>query len=105
MQPDQSLEGLRARVEAATGPDRVLDGDLQFAFMGCIFNPPPSYTASTDAALALVERMKPGHGCLLLSKALDNLWQAFVFEPSGDRIARALIAALLTALEQEPAAS
>lgn len=73
------LAGLLERVKAATGPTRELDGDL-FLDLGVYpiesqsrWESPPSapirewasrqalpYTASIDAALALVEKMLPG---------------------------------------------
>jgi hypothetical protein len=74
MTPD--LEGLLARVEKATGPDRELDGFIYGAlgfqiiqrWGGYEWRPEgrgvwramPSPTTSLDAALALVERKLPG---------------------------------------------
>ncbi|WP_375597611.1 hypothetical protein [Devosia sp. Naph2] len=73
----QSLEGLIERVKAATGPDRELDIAIGTTLGGWTYQPhvshnfkwndgkfdrpngPPSYTASIDAALALVERCLP----------------------------------------------
>lgn len=71
------LTALRDRVIAATGPDRELDAALytivyfpeysaddagaQAAIrVNLEYRPPPCYTASVDAALALCERMLPG---------------------------------------------
>lgn len=66
------LAELRERVRAATGPDRELDFALKrlwsdiaarLTFKEAIEAPGftlPPYTASVDAALALVERMLPG---------------------------------------------
>lgn len=75
-----TLSDLIARVEAATGPDRETDGmiwcaanDYQFLEWdgdGCRYRAVsdgwfdshhiPSYTASLDAAIGLVERVLPG---------------------------------------------
>jgi hypothetical protein len=79
------LNELLERVKAATGPDREIDGDLAEAFDDAPSHLPrvtdvgrswlwaefvepdswetweaPEYTASIDAALALVERVVPG---------------------------------------------
>lgn len=82
----ETLEALLARVEAATGPDQELDGDLAVALEGWTLRKfegdkrpywrdakhsnqenyfarkdgPPRYTASIDAAVALVEKKLPG---------------------------------------------
>lgn len=62
-----NLAGLLARVKTATGPDRKLDYAIFTAFapmdVGSYWHPTEGnqYTASIDAALALVERMLPGH--------------------------------------------
>lgn len=64
-----TLQSLKGRIEAATGPDLELDlaiyGALIFKDMDQLApgetNPMPKpYTASIDAALALVERLLPG---------------------------------------------
>lgn len=84
------LSGLRERIKAATGPDRKIDCEIEAAIIHrerfvvvpppfydperyfCnpdpsvdwigydLLNTAPRYTASIDAALALVERMLPG---------------------------------------------
>lgn len=69
------LNELLERVKAATGPDRFLDEDIASELENgwkwnesarCFVTPEgfmdtaPKYTASTDAALALVERVLPG---------------------------------------------
>jgi hypothetical protein len=61
------LDALRARVGAATGPDRELDRDLAIYFgiwePTKDFNkwkPAPALTASIDDALTLTERVLPG---------------------------------------------
>lgn len=52
------IEELIGRLERATGPDREIDDALRIAFG---YPPKPwDYTASIDAALALVERVLPG---------------------------------------------
>ncbi len=74
------LRGLIERVEKATGLDRELDGAIHNALFGTAYvrctgsvtgfmtsatnngNPTvPIYTNSVDAALALVEKMRPGY--------------------------------------------
>ena len=70
---DADIASLLERVTAARGPDRVLDLDLARALVPDVVvlrrndddtaNEPHTYweyTASIDAALALVERMLPG---------------------------------------------
>ena len=73
-----SMRDLIAKIEAATGPDRVLDGDIWIAINGwqerdgcripdgvwhrqdpndrIAFEAPPAFTASIDAALTLVPK-------------------------------------------------
>lgn len=91
----EKLLNLAERCEKATGPDRELDADLDVALFGGVTvwkqanytmesypasrreskhhvggfvnNHVPLYTASLDAAIALVERMKPGWGFYLRS--------------------------------------
>lgn len=66
------LEGLLARVEGAAGPDRELDKALWYklifdpaldrqddSYLKLVGSPLPWFTASLDAALALVERRLP----------------------------------------------
>lgn len=53
-----TLLALKERVEKATGPDRIIDWELTFDGKGV----PDNYTASIDAALALVERVLPTWG-------------------------------------------
>lgn len=77
-----TIADLRLRVASATGPDRELDAAIAAAFgaearivgklgyrmrsapwlewSGRNWHDLPSYTASVDAALALVERLRPG---------------------------------------------
>ena len=61
------LRGLIERVEKATGPDRELDAQIYIWVHGLRANAPvlwtqvAPYTNSLDAALALVEKMRPGY--------------------------------------------
>lgn len=65
------MKELLERVEKAEGPDRDLDYDISIAFQSYGADPThghylrrkwfgPNLTASIDAALALVEKVKPG---------------------------------------------
>lgn len=55
------LAELLVRVKAATGPDREIDRAIERLEHGPDVIPfTPAYTASIDAALALVERVLPG---------------------------------------------
>lgn len=57
------LSELVDRVEAATGPDRFLDARIRATLEmpeQPVLTDCPAYTASIDAALALVERKLPG---------------------------------------------
>lgn len=55
-----ALASLLARVEAATGPDWKLDRGLEALAGDDWYVSNDQFTASLDAALALVERCKPG---------------------------------------------
>lgn len=119
----ETLEALRERVRAATGPDRDIERDLAVALGLAVrrsgiasvewampnglgsdtYSEPPAYTASIDAALALVERVLPGMWRLLLHRALSRidkefegvgepLWNLQVLPPA---ILNALLAALI----------
>lgn len=98
------LRGLIERVEKATGPDREIDGDLHEMAYGewlrkhgyvsqgetGYFSPTPPvqgaghvrapehYTDSVDAALALVEKMRPGWRLSLGGSG--DAWQALIHE-------------------------
>lgn len=134
------LDRLLADVEGARGPDRLLDARvgsllLPHGARHCLPNEmcpgqvlqhfprgrmnvwtTPSYTASLDAALALVERVLPGWRRCLEEVEPGARWWAGVKPPDdttsgyrGDRFAYAptpalaLCAALLRALQtQEP---
>ena len=93
MMPKSSeIEGLLSRLEAATGPDRELDHRLQgilvndgnfghyagieeWVTAGMEFGwNTPAYTASIDAAIALVERVEPRSWHVHLGTAINSLW-------------------------------
>lgn len=131
----QSLEGLVERVKAATGPDRELDISIGTTIGGWTYQPhvphnfkwhdgefdrpggPPSYTASIDAALALVERLLPDWVVADLSqnsRVAGDPWGCtlaiyYGSYPSKNRMAKsgydfqrpslAILAALFTALK------
>lgn len=119
------LADLLARVEAATGPDREIDGLLYCMEDEVIQrcwphwgreqreNLTPRYTASLDAALALVERVLPGSTVDIGSD--DNETGRFYYGvvwPEGrsagsetnsrHSMALALVASLLRALSTDP---
>lgn len=63
------MTSLIERLEKATGPDRDLDCDIDSEWLQdrsdgleAEFSPFPAYTASLDAAIALVEHVLPGWG-------------------------------------------
>jgi hypothetical protein len=121
---------LLARVEAAMGPDRELDRDLaEWAYPDLLTRERRSvggeafswmhprygltrcepYTASLDAALALVERCLPGRSWDLSFTLGDQpyymanlLWPAREFRAVARTPALALLAALLRALSIHP---
>lgn len=105
------LEELLERVEKATGPDRLLDARLRDKFYQPYGHKNPTepiraYTASVDAALALVERVLPKSDVSLF-KRIDG-WNSFVknllthevFAPETKRPngALAILSALFRAL-------
>lgn len=106
-----SLDELLRHIEAATGPDRSLDGEIAHAFGETVHGVgmPLRYTASLDCALALVERCLPEANALGVEKELGG-WNAYValnFVPRGHWLheasakptpALALLSALLRAL-------
>lgn len=109
---EQSLEGLIERVTAAQGPDRELDRSIGRAFGVTETTFPqyepgdvmPSYTASIDAALALVERYLPGWSWSIGHDANGELhatiWHGVTeHDEYGATPALAILAALLTALK------
>lgn len=102
-----TIAELLERVEGATGPDRELDAAIECALAstwGSAINPRP-YTASLDAALALVERVRPGwtwEGGRDPAKASWAYLYAKIdgptFSASAPTPALALLAALLRSL-------
>jgi hypothetical protein len=126
------LAELLARVEAATGPDRKLDCALYCAtaespfenyYPDCVLavlggfrarleiEDVPKLTASLDAALALVERVRPEASVLMgLRQSAETRPWARVngvtrsgADPVAETIPLALLAALLRALLASPA--
>lgn len=113
------LNELFERVKKATGPDRKLDIAIARqthhpSMDGC--NPDhdnfimagskmdrriPAFTASIDAALALVERVLPGwpqQWAEMLREAMDDLWAETSPQMPIIRLPLAILAALLSAL-------
>jgi hypothetical protein len=116
MMPKSSeIEGLLSRLEAATGPDRELDHRLQgilvndgnfghyagleeWVTAGMEFGwNTPAYTASIDAALALVERLLPGWRRRLEEPHGDGGWRASLIWPDQEDVVRAKVAEAPTA--------
>lgn len=123
------IKELMERVRAATGPDRDLDFLIQihvahpltgeehytlqdvmndFALLGAdgmVIDAP--YTASIDAALALVERVLPGRWNEILGAALRGMSKTFhwhiAFPKPGqmDGLPLAILACLLQALQEK----
>lgn len=104
----ETVDDLVRRVEAATGPDLELDALIycwhcsKSAFadaserMAYLRWAAPDYTASIDAALALVERRLPGRTREVLAEAIRLLSHC----PDADwprRLPLAILAALLRA--------
>jgi len=108
------LTALLERVRSATGPNRELDG-----YIAILLNDPlssfeilgrrgwayPEYTASVDAALALVERMLPGADPICLAGEAGRWWASIdTFDGVGEdaewfrSAPLAILAALLSAL-------
>jgi hypothetical protein len=106
------LAELLKRVEAATGPDRELEWDIDEAITGEVpdFHGCPHYTASIDDALALVERKLPDHKWGI-HQPKDGTYRAHVTKRSPLRpmpntadaptAPLAILAALLAALLHE----
>lgn len=114
------LATLRARIDAATGPDRELDLSLAEALVpdvvvllhnrGTGQNERSTYwhyTASIDAALALVERLLPGWLWTFGSYGPDDGPWACITEPTepcadyaarGPTPALAILSALMSAM-------
>ena len=118
---------LLQRIRAATGPDREIDSEIGIALCNWGDTPageqPPAgrpeysqpsghFTSNTDAAIALVQIVRP-HASIRLSSAPDY-WYATIqwdqriapdTETIGKTPALALIAALLMSLDAEHAAA
>jgi hypothetical protein len=118
-----SLQELRERIGRLTGPDRETDmliwgallEDKRDRWSGWSFwitaGGLPHFTASLDAAVALVERVLPGWNWLLRNdNCLANLWAPGTEPNDGDACypswagtpVLALLLALLDALSSAP---
>lgn len=103
------LSSLLTRLEGAEGPDREVDFDLCAALqekgaLGIIAHV-PKLTASLDAALALAERVLPGHRTVVEQAHDKTGWAMIQTGPEtprnmtdGPTPALALLTALLRAL-------
>lgn len=116
------LIALKKRVDEATGPDWGLTLDIECALKGLTTRggyvigragayKPAAYTASIDAALALVERMLPGCKLMIDTRAIGGeTMRAKLFPPPivahndltligyGATLPLAIVSALLAAL-------
>lgn len=124
-----TISSLLSRVRAARGPDRELDARIDAALFGGRAardftgdDPAPCYTASIDDAVALVERALPGWrfrsmeeaGAVRLEGATNGDWLVVLWEcrragggtrkQVGKTLPLAILAALLSALEQKESA-
>ena len=124
-----TLEALLARVEGEKGEDRAMDAEIALHIGGCVryrnwydddaktqhawhfkwqddceWEPLPHFTTSLDAAVALVERVRPGNVLEVEGFAGSAQWGAMVAEhgATAPTPARALIAALLRAEIAKP---
>jgi hypothetical protein len=122
---NSKLKELLERVEKATGPDRDIDFDLaelldEFAFVptfgmaGNWYKRPvqyglttdvPAYTASIDAAVALVGKVLPGWSWVVGRNDTDSEHMCIMgdspqneFESEGSSPPLAILAAMLRAL-------
>jgi hypothetical protein len=115
------LTELRERLEKATGPDRALDVEIVVALGltdSCPFwlhrfnrTTPMRLTGSVDDALALVERMLPERALEILLQAICDigmfgmltvpLWRESAASKDVSRLPRAILLALVTALEAQ----
>lgn len=119
---------LLTRIESAEKADPALERDIKLAIAahmfaagaskddvvqtvgGNLYNNPPPWTASGDAALALVERMLPGaeirterkprycYAVIVTGSYADGLQRTHHGERPDSNLASAIIAALLKAL-------
>jgi hypothetical protein len=119
-----TLQALLARIEGGEGEDRALDAEIALHIGGCVryrnwydddaktqhawhckwqndseWEPLPHFTTSLDAAVALVERVRPGCVLDVEGHAGSAHWSAIIGDHGaiGLTPARALIAALIQA--------
>lgn len=110
------LQSLLERIKAASGWDSQLDKDilryLGFTWRGMAYwnndnqmwKEPVDFTASTDAALALVERMLPGRSVIMGVRQTETTrpWARVgawsMPDATAANLPLAILAALLTAL-------
>ena len=117
-----TISSLLSRVRAASGPDRELDAEIA-ALIGyrephydCLWSEfkekfpkatpwseIPRWSASIDAAVALVERV--GYAVHTIHRSKSGLWSV-TLEPNGESeglrlLPLAILAALLSALDQK----
>jgi hypothetical protein len=120
---NEALTDLIERVGGLTGASREVDGDIHNALFGTRYVRSihsvtgfftrvgdngcpmvPAYTDSTDAALALAEKLLPGRSAYILREALNDLGKRFrwniAFQQPGqmEQLPIAIVAALLRAL-------
>jgi hypothetical protein len=113
-----TLQALLSRVEGGEGEDRALDAEIALHIGGCVryrnwydddaktqhawhckwqndseWEPLPHFTTSLDAAVALVERVRPGMGASVLQVALLRTPR----DATIDQIARAVLAVMIGA--------
>jgi hypothetical protein len=127
----EELSDLLARVEAATGPDRELDGAIHNALFGTNYvrstgsvtgfmtsptdngNPPVErYTASIDAALALALKIAPDannhgydtvNGMVYAYVSLNNVSSGhWISESWGSTVPLAFVAVAIRRSAKEP---
>ena len=106
---------LIARLEKLTGPDREVDREIQIAlglpFSEVLSDKPfliNAYTASLDAAVALVERIRPGKWPDILRQAISEMgrefhWHICLVKVPPSLLAKYVLLALFRALEAEGA--
>lgn len=107
-----TLRGLLAQVEKATGANLALEQEIE-AVLGIGRVPPPAYTYSLDAAVALVERLLPkechwelayggakisGPGHLLPGGEATGYHDEAMFEGAAQTLPLALLKAILKTL-------
>lgn len=110
MQNREEIEKLREMVRTATGPDREIDAEvwwltepvewLKWEYNTAAKTEIPRFTSSTDAALALCERLQP-EMLVRISNEYQGWWRATVGLSTGETSKTAplaLVDAVLTAL-------